>query len=653
MGLFDDLIPAGARAIPNEGRALLSAIAGGESPSYNTMYGGGQFTDFADHPRQAIPITTGPNKGKTSSAAGLYQFLGSTWDEVKKEANLPDFSPESQDQGAWHLAQKVYKQKTGRELIGDLQLANGNPQAVNMIGRYLSGTWTSIPGGIEPNSQTGGFGQRYAAGLGAPAQASEFSGQAKPAAGLFDDLIPASRFADTLGENFRVAREGVSEPPKPFLERAMKAAGEVWENPPSGGLIANVIKPAYEGYKKFSGAASGEIPVRGPDGQINEDLIRASTDIAKTMPMGAAPGGIFAAPVGRGLPVAPAAVPKTTPTIQELKAAATAGYQSPEVKELAVKPTTVAGFAQTTKAALNESGFDDTVATGTFRILDKLEKAPEGAVVTGQNIHSLKKTLGNAAREVGPDGLPTPNAAAARQAQRALDDLVPNLAEKDVVAGSPAAASQALKTADANYAAAKTAESIDRTVIKAENRAKATNSGMNVANTVRQRLATVMNDPAQFSRFKPDEQEMIRQIVHGTPTANAVRFVAKLLGGGGGLGTVAVATAGGLATGGVGAGLPLVGIALNALANRMTTNQAAKLSQVIRDRAPLANAASDLERRAVEYSKAQTARNLAGMTLAARNLSNNLKDAGFALSPTDILRSLQGTITARPDQDQQ
>jgi hypothetical protein len=91
MGLFDDLIPAEAasgvatppgatrltvtpRDIPAVGRQLLDTIAGSESPGYNTMYGGGQFEGFADHPRQAIPITSGPNAGKTSSAAGDISF---------------------------------------------------------------------------------------------------------------------------------------------------------------------------------------------------------------------------------------------------------------------------------------------------------------------------------------------------------------------------------------------------------------------------------------------------------------------------------------------------------------------------------------------------------------------------------------------------
>lgn len=48
-----------------------------------------------------------------------------------------------------------------------------------------------------------------------------------------------------------------------------------------------------------------------------------------------------------------------------------------------------------------------------------------------------------------------------------------------------------------------------------------------------------------------------------------------------------------------------------------------------------------------------TARNVARLTLAARNLSTNLKDIGMAVTQDDILRQLQGPVPARADQKQQ
>jgi len=143
-------------------KALLDTIAGPESAGrYDVVYGGGRFSDFKDHPRQSMPIKSGPNRGKSSSAAGRYQFLGSTWDQYKNKLGLPDFSPGSQDAAAWALASDTYRAKTG----GDLEqaLAKGD---YGGVGKALSGVWTSLPGGIEQGIGGNQFGQAYQKNLG-------------------------------------------------------------------------------------------------------------------------------------------------------------------------------------------------------------------------------------------------------------------------------------------------------------------------------------------------------------------------------------------------------------------------------------------------------------------------------------------------------
>lgn len=55
-------------------------------------------TDFRDHPRLTVQV----NRALRSTAAGRYQFLQGTWDEL----NLPDFSPRSQDLGAIMLMKR-------------------------------------------------------------------------------------------------------------------------------------------------------------------------------------------------------------------------------------------------------------------------------------------------------------------------------------------------------------------------------------------------------------------------------------------------------------------------------------------------------------------------------------------------------------------
>lgn len=134
-----------------EARALLDAIAGSESPDYRTVYGGSKFDDYKDHPRRDVKITGGPNAGLTSNAAGRYQFLSTTWDDVAKQRGLKDFTPDSQDKGAWHLARRTYGADIRKALRDD-------PVSV---ASKLSGQWTSLPGGIERNSATDSFEKRY------------------------------------------------------------------------------------------------------------------------------------------------------------------------------------------------------------------------------------------------------------------------------------------------------------------------------------------------------------------------------------------------------------------------------------------------------------------------------------------------------------
>ena len=147
------------RNLSPEARALLDTVAGDESPDYNTIYGGRKVSDLSRHPGIDVPIGRGPNAGKTSSAAGRYQFLKGTWNEQAQKLGLQDFSPENQDLAAWNLANETYGNKTGRDLQSDL--SSNNPALQARIGHVLSGTWTSLPGGIEQGAHANSFVDRY------------------------------------------------------------------------------------------------------------------------------------------------------------------------------------------------------------------------------------------------------------------------------------------------------------------------------------------------------------------------------------------------------------------------------------------------------------------------------------------------------------
>lgn len=122
----------------NNVQAFLTLIRTGEgtvdSAGYSRLVGGGQFQSFADHPRKLVTIRMGGKLIK-STAAGAYQILARTWDDLKSSGvSLPDFSPASQDKAALALIRR-------RGAMQDV-IAGRFATAI----RKCSLEWASLPG---------------------------------------------------------------------------------------------------------------------------------------------------------------------------------------------------------------------------------------------------------------------------------------------------------------------------------------------------------------------------------------------------------------------------------------------------------------------------------------------------------------------------
>lgn len=354
------------------------------------------------------------------------------------------------------------------------------------------------------------------------------------------------------------------------------------------------------------------------------------------------------------------AVEGAAPSAQELKAAGAAGYKSPELVGLEVKPVAMSDFATKTRATLDETGLSDVNAPKVHAILSKVEQIPDSpsAVMTGQNIHSLRQALGHAATSTDPQ-----ERLAASKAIDALDEHIPKIETKDVLAGDPKAAGEALDTANANYSAGSQAEKLDKKVASAEIRSASVNSGMNVAGKIRQKMAAIADPttPREGRGLLPNEVDAAREIAEGTRGQNILRGAGNVLGGGGGLGMLHASSVGagagafvaGPVGAAIGAALPAIaGHTLKAIANKMTLNQAAKLSELIRSRAPLASSMDKFEVSMGSLAKSRDPRAISGAVLAARNLSNNLRSSGFNISPADLLSGLQSPSSSGAQEQQ-
>ena len=123
-------------------KAFLDTIAYSEGTihigdnGYNVFLGGSTFDDYSQHPNQKH--TAG---SWASTAAGRYQFVYPTWQDIAGVLGLSDFTPDSQDLGAVELLRRA-------DALDDI--AAGNFEAAIAKAK---GTWASLPGSTSGQPQ--------------------------------------------------------------------------------------------------------------------------------------------------------------------------------------------------------------------------------------------------------------------------------------------------------------------------------------------------------------------------------------------------------------------------------------------------------------------------------------------------------------------
>lgn len=124
---------------------------------YNTLFGGSQFSDYSDHPRQYFD-----HNGTRTSAAGRYQITAQSWDDAVKALGLTDFSPANQDKAALWLAQRAGQGENIRN--GNItRAANGLRQVWTCLNssagqNALAGYYASANSIPQPTNYAGGAG---------------------------------------------------------------------------------------------------------------------------------------------------------------------------------------------------------------------------------------------------------------------------------------------------------------------------------------------------------------------------------------------------------------------------------------------------------------------------------------------------------------
>ncbi len=139
-------------------RALMRTISASEASGnrpYSLLYGGEQVNDLTHHPQKCVTIITGPNTGNCSTAAGRYQIINTTWDEI-----APRYHPKPIQKMLWtnYSFEAEYQDAVVYRWLSDSRVWGVDipkllrQQKLNDVLRKLSPTWTSLGYGIETNS---------------------------------------------------------------------------------------------------------------------------------------------------------------------------------------------------------------------------------------------------------------------------------------------------------------------------------------------------------------------------------------------------------------------------------------------------------------------------------------------------------------------
>ena len=198
-----------------------------------------------------------------------------------------------------------------------------------------------------------------------------------------------------------------------------------------------------------------------------------------------------------------------TPSAEELRQAGKRGYEAFRESGLEIDAQSVKNLASKIESELIDDGIIDELAPSTYAILRKLQNPPEGGVATAANLHAATKGF----RKAGDSKRHPAESPGSARALEELESFIERPPAGSVLAGSPAAASKLLKTANRNYAAGKRSERLTEAVIKAERRAKSNNSGRNVDNAIRQNLRSVIDSPKKSRGYSPEEIEALERVV--------------------------------------------------------------------------------------------------------------------------------------------
>lgn len=443
-------------------------------------------------------------------------------------------------------------------------------------------------------------------GMGEDALKSTAAGLGSATAGMFgaagDLRAGLSAATDWAGGKLGAAPDKV-QTFKNIMSRAasMTPAGAVLANAPTSRQIIDnadpIVSPDYQpqtglGHVLKTGTEFLPAMIGGPEGVASKLLTRVAAPALASEGAGALTKGTAAEPYARitGALLGGAGASKVansiaearalkaaTPALADVKAEASNTYDALTSRNVAIplQQSTLDNLAGDITTTLNNKGIRPSTADKIHNAINEIRSpATAGAadvadlVAARENVKSL---LGS------PDANKAGAFVALGKIERAIEQNSPGTMAK-------------IREADKNWAAVRANEALDKKLARADLRAAGADSGLNLGNKMRQKVADLLlSNEAKYLSLETKAD--LEKFVRGTFTQNTMRAVSNALGGGGGVMSTMLGIGGSAA--GTYSGhpevslLPLGGIGMRLLTNRSVANQAGRVAQGIRQRSPL------------------------------------------------------------------
>lgn len=283
----------------------------------------------------------------------------------------------------------------------------------------------------------------------------------------------------------------------------------------------------------------------------------------------------IAAPLGAAVAGIATRTPKPrtkTPSVDELAARRTAAYRKADAAGVRYSPQGYDDMVTSVEATLKQARLNPLRHPKAASMLEEM-KGLSGSAPTLTEVDQLRQVIRRDVANASDES----EAFMGQLIIKQLDDFIAKADGPQVMAGTGAEGAALITGArDANTRYMKTRE-VTEAVDSADLRASSTYSGGNVDNATRQNIRRVLE---KGNNWTPEEERLLRAVVSGTPTQNALRQVGKLSPQGNGL-----MAAGNLASaasfGPLGAVPGAAGLVSKFFADRATQQNVAKLLEVI------------------------------------------------------------------------